>query len=165
MQLVCRNERTEPAKVLGECRVRVTVVRADRAALTTQQDPSDFSAPHTHVLSWQVGPVQPGKHSQLPSPCSPSLQMPLSQAHSAGKHKHKHHCHTSQAHQHSAAAISLPALLLIQHVKLPSRKCHRSIKRKLHRSSSSGSLSARRTHLPVLAVVWVAAGREAQFEV
>lgn len=172
LQLVCRNEKAESEKVLGECRAHVTLW-SEQAKLLWQLDritqislPLSHQRPlPTHVLSWQVGPVQPGKHSQLPSPRSPSLQIPLSQAHSAGQIQTP--LSVQPGLTSSRAAISLPALLLIQHIQLPSRKCHRSVKRKQHRSISSLFLTARpkrpgRDHLPLLAVVWVAAGRAAQ---
>lgn len=38
-----------------------------------------------------------------------------------------HHCQTNRSHKQSLAAISLAALFLIQCIKLPYRKYHRSI--------------------------------------
>lgn len=139
MQLVCRNERAEPAKVLGECRVHMTVVRADSCS-DNPAGSLGFLCP-SHSRTFLAGGARPAREA-LAAPVP--LQPVVTNAIVTGTfcRETQTPCHTSQAHQHSAAAISLPALLLMQHVKLPSRKCHRSIKRKHHRSSSSGSLSA-----------------------
>lgn len=151
MQLVCRNEKAESEKVLGECRVRVTLWSEQTELLWQLKRIPQISLPllhqrplHTHFLG-RWGPSSLGStHSSHP------LAVHRYKCH-CHRHilqgEHKHHCQTNQGS---------PAELLCSSSN--TSNCHQENVTGVSALDPSLPKSPGRDHLPLLAVVWVAAG-------